>query len=217
MRGQMDRKHVMTLFVPLCSWVTIEHTFTTFVCRLLKETSTQLETTESESKKPKWMRKMEACQTTGPELDEYADEKRMLSRYGMCTCQMNTHNFNNSGIWMLCGLCTPAPDCPSEAIGHLMSMVFQWFGTTSLLSNDQYGAALEKLKQGFVCNWLTAARGTHPDVFVQCLLPRPPEYAKVGGMWDKLSSRQEQIKEGLTKILALIPYEIISIEVRCLD
>ena len=67
--------------------------------------------------------------------------------------------------------------------------------------------------QGFVCNWLTTARGTHPDVFVQCLLPHPPEYAKVGGMWDKLSSRQEQVHEGLSKILTLIPYEIISLEV----
>jgi len=55
---------------------------------------------------------------------------------------------------------------------------------------------------------------THYDVFLQCLMPRPPDFAKVGGQWDKLSRRIDQIKEGLGKLLALIPYDLISFEVR---
>lgn len=71
------------------------------------------------------------------------------------------------------------------------------FGTTALLPNDPMGAALETLKTEYACTWLNQAITHHYDVFVQCLVPRPPEYAKVGGLWDKLSTRTEQIKEGL--------------------
>ncbi|VDP36413.1 unnamed protein product [Soboliphyme baturini] len=64
----------------------------------------------------------------------------------------------------------------------------------------------------FACTWLRTVLQTHSDVFVQCLLPDPPSYAKVGGNWDKMSKRNEQLKEGLSKILALIPYDLISYE-----
>ena len=30
-------------------------------------------------------------------------------------------------------------------------------------------------------------------------------------MWDKLSTRTEQIKEGLSKLLAIMPYDVISL------
>lgn len=45
-------------------------------------------------------------------------------------------------------------------------------------------------------------------------MPKPPEYARVGGQWDKLSKRIDQLKEGLSRILALIPYDLISYDVR---
>lgn len=44
-------------------------------------------------------------------------------------------------------------------------------------------------------------------------MPKPPEYARVGGQWDKLSKRIDQLKEGLSRILALIPYDLVSFEV----
>ena len=37
---------------------------------------------------------------------------------------------------------------------------------------------------------------SHPDVFVACLLPNPPDYAKVGGHWDVLATITDHIKEG---------------------
>ena len=33
-------------------------------------------------------------------------------------------------------------------------------------------------------------------MFVACLLPNPPDYAKVGGHWDVLATRTDHIKEG---------------------
>uniref|UniRef100_A0A915IDA8 Uncharacterized protein n=1 Tax=Romanomermis culicivorax TaxID=13658 RepID=A0A915IDA8_ROMCU len=145
-------------------------------------------------KRPKWLQQLEGSKLQGIEM---VDERRMLSRYG---------------IWMMVGLCTPDEQTPLEPIGHLMSMLFQWFGTTALLPSDNTGVALEQLKNEFVCGWLKKVMLTHYEVFVQCLTPKPPDYAKVGGQWDKLSRRLDQLKEGLSKILALIPYDLISFE-----
>ena len=33
-----------------------------------------------------------------------------------------------------------------EAVGYVMSMLFQWFATTALLPNDAMGSSLEQLK-----------------------------------------------------------------------
>ncbi len=33
----------------------------------------------------------------------------------------------------------------------------------------------------------------------------------MGGVWDKLSTRTEQMKEGLSKFLAIMPYDVISL------
>lgn len=45
-----------------------------------------------------------------------------------------------------------------------MAMVFQWFGTTALLPNDANGAALEKLKQSLVVEWIGSAKQQQPEV-----------------------------------------------------
>ena len=52
-----------------------------------------------------------------------------------------------------------------------------------------------------------------PDVFVQCVLPNPPDYAKVGGHWEILASRTDHIKEGLVRFFCLIPYDVITLQV----
>lgn len=36
----------------------------------------------------------------------------------------------------------------------------------------------------------------HHETFISILAPEIPEYARVGGVWDKFSSRKEQLKEG---------------------
>ena len=48
---------------------------------------------------------------------------------------------------------------------------------------DQQGATIERLKSEYIHNWLQDVCKTHLDVFVNCLLPNPVEYARVGGHW----------------------------------
>lgn len=65
----------------------------------------------------------------------------------------------------------------------------------------------------FVCEWLAGVCRTHFDVFVSCLVPHPPEYARVGGHWDHLVSRVWHLRHGLHRLLCLVPYEIITSEI----
>uniref|UniRef100_A0A158R5X9 Protein unc-79 homolog n=1 Tax=Syphacia muris TaxID=451379 RepID=A0A158R5X9_9BILA len=171
------------------------------IVKLLKETSLNLveDITENEGKRPKWIRQLEGGHSIGKEIDKMTDERRMLSRFG---------------IWLTVKLCPPIPEAHPPSIGYIMSMLFQWFSTTALLPNDSMGAALEQLKTDFLSDWLNLAVVNHHDVFVQTLIPSPPEFAQVfffvGGVWDKFSTRKEQIKDGLLKLLAILPYDIIN-------
>lgn len=35
----------------------------------------------------------------------------------------------------------------------------------------------------YVCPWIKKVVKSHFDTFVTCLLPHPPDYARVGGHW----------------------------------
>ena len=48
---------------------------------------------------------------------------------------------------------------------------------------------------------------------MQCVLPNPPDYAKIGGHWEILASRTDHIKEGLVRFFCLIPYDVITLQV----
>uniref|UniRef100_A0A0N4ZV65 UNC79 n=1 Tax=Parastrongyloides trichosuri TaxID=131310 RepID=A0A0N4ZV65_PARTI len=175
----------------------IEFLMVEAIVKLLKETSYQLESTEGDIKRPKWLRQLEAGQSIGTDVDTMNDERRMLSRFG---------------VWMMSALCPPTPEASKEAVGYVLAMLFQWFTTTALLPNDSMGSQLEQLKVDFVSNWVSMALSNHYDVFINILSPNLPEYGKVGGVWDKLCHKKEQMKEGLSKLLALMPYDIISFE-----
>ncbi|KAE9556072.1 hypothetical protein FO519_000706 [Halicephalobus sp. NKZ332] len=181
---------------PSCAWNTIvERDMIEAIVKLLKETSISLEGTEGEGKRPKWLRQLEGGQSLGRDIDSMSDEKRMLSRYG---------------IWLMVAMCPPSPEAPVHAIGYILSMVFQWFTTTALLPNDSMGASLEQLKTDFASEWVNQAITNHYDTFVLTLMPDVPDYAQVGGVWDKWCTRKDQLKEGLSKLLALMPYDVIS-------
>ncbi|EDL81764.1 similar to KIAA1409 protein (predicted) [Rattus norvegicus] len=89
-------------------------------------------------------------------------------------------------------------------------MVFQWFHSTAYMMDDEVGSLVEKLKPQFVTKWLKTVCDVRFDVMVMCLLPKPMEFARVGGYWDKSCSTVTQLKEGLNRILCLIPYNVIS-------
>ncbi|VDO72914.1 unnamed protein product [Heligmosomoides polygyrus] len=127
-------------------WGTVEG-----IVKLLRETA-QFEGTEGEGKRPKWLRQLEGGHSLGKEIDTMADERRMLSRFG---------------VWMMAALCPPNQNADP-----------------------------------FVCDWINMAIRVHYDVFIAALSPGPEEEGR----------HFEQTKEGLARLLALMPYDVISIE-----
>ncbi|XP_017847930.1 protein unc-79 homolog isoform X8 [Drosophila busckii] len=128
------------------------------------------------------------------------EERQQLGRYG---------------IWLLVGRCTPNADTPVEVLGRILSMLFHWFHVTaySYDAAGQIESTIEKLKVDHVCNWLKEICRVHYNVFISCLLPHPPEYARVGGHWETLASRTSHLKEGLQRLICLVPYEVITSEI----
>lgn len=127
--------------------------------------------------------------------DDDKHDQRLLSQFG---------------IWFLVSLCTPSENTPTESLARLVSMVFQWFHSTAYMMDDEVGSLVEKLKPQFVTKWLKTVCDVRFDVMVMCLLPKPMEFARVGGYWDKSCSAVTQLKEGLNRILCLIPYNVIN-------
>ncbi|KAM9293856.1 protein unc-79 homolog isoform 2-T2 [Gastrophryne carolinensis] len=127
--------------------------------------------------------------------DDDKHDQRLLSQFG---------------IWFLVSLCTPSENTPTESLARLVSMVFQWFHSTAYMMDDEVGSLVEKLKPQFVTKWLKTVCDIRFDVMVMCLLPKPMEFARVGGYWDKSCSKVTQLKEGLNRILCLIPYNVIN-------
>ncbi|XP_045144020.1 protein unc-79 homolog isoform X3 [Echinops telfairi] len=127
--------------------------------------------------------------------DDDKHDQRLLSQFG---------------IWFLVSLCTPSENTPTESLARLVAMVFQWFHSTAYMMDDEVGSLVEKLKPQFVTKWLKTVCDVRFDVMVMCLLPKPMEFARVGGYWDKSCSTVTQLKEGLQRTLCLIPYNVIN-------
>ncbi|KAI1290734.1 Protein unc-79 -like protein [Halotydeus destructor] len=126
------------------------------------------------------------------------EERQLMSRYG---------------VWLITSLCTPTAETPDDVLGRLLAMLFQWFHCTACLPDDQAGSALERLKGECIHGWLMKVVKTHFQVLANTLLPHPVDYAKVGGHWDCWPSQTNQIKEGFKRLLCLVPYDIITLEV----
>uniref|UniRef100_A0A1A9X1K3 Protein unc-79 homolog n=1 Tax=Glossina brevipalpis TaxID=37001 RepID=A0A1A9X1K3_9MUSC len=127
------------------------------------------------------------------------EERQQLGRYG---------------IWLLVGRCSPTADTPVEVLGRIISMLFHWFHVTAYSYDaGQIESTIEKLKTEHVVGWLKEICRIHYNVFISCLLPHPPEYARVGGHWETLASRTSHLKEGLQRLICLVPYEVITSEI----
>lgn len=134
----------------------------------------------------------------GPADNISLDERQLLGRYG---------------IWLLVGRCTPTTETPVEILGRLLSMLFHWFHVTAYSSDGEVESTIEKLKVEHVCGWLKDICTSHYKEFISCLLPHPPEYARNGGHWDTLAFRTSHLKEGLQRLICLVPYEVITSEI----
>uniref|UniRef100_A0A8C0ZH37 Unc-79 homolog, NALCN channel complex subunit n=1 Tax=Cyanistes caeruleus TaxID=156563 RepID=A0A8C0ZH37_CYACU len=169
------------------------------VISLLKEAEFHAEQREHELNKRRQMGLSSSHHSLdNTDFDNKDDDKhdqRLLSQFG---------------IWFLVSLCTPSENTPTESLARLVSMVFQWFHSTAYMMDDEVGSLVEKLKPQFVTKWLKTVCDVRFDVMVMCLLPKPMEFARVGGYWDKSCSAVTQLKEGLNRILCLIPYNVIN-------
>ncbi|VDL75775.1 unnamed protein product, partial [Nippostrongylus brasiliensis] len=121
----------------------------------------------------------------GSDRNGYANSKEVI------------HSVKRSTRWPTNAECSVV----SQAISYIMYNVFQWFATTALLPNDSMGASLEQLKTDFVCDWINMAIRIHYEVFIATLSPVEEE-----------GRHFEQTKEGLARLLALMPYDVISME-----
>ncbi|KAF5283433.1 hypothetical protein FQA39_LY04809 [Lamprigera yunnana] len=126
------------------------------------------------------------------------EERQLLGRYG---------------VWLLVGRCTPTENTPIEVLGRILAMLFHWFHITAYTYDEQEESTLEKLKIENVCGWLKDISKSHYKLFISCLLPHPPEYARIGGHWDTLASRTSHLKDGLNRLFCLVPYEVITQEI----
>ncbi|XP_031336357.1 protein unc-79 homolog [Photinus pyralis] len=137
--------------------------------------------------------------TIVPAVDNISiEERQLLGRYG---------------VWLLVGRCTPTESTPIDVMGRILAMLFHWFHITAYTYDGQEESTLEKLKTENVCGWLKDLSKSHYKLFISCLLPHPPEYARVGGHWDTLASRTSHLKDGLNRLFCLIPYEVITQEI----
>ena len=71
---------------------------------------------------------------------------------------------------------------------------------------------LEPLKSELLQDWIVQARQNQLDVLIDCLLPWPASYSRVGGNWETHSPRSVHIKEGFNRLFCLVPYEIITVD-----
>lgn len=126
------------------------------------------------------------------------EDRQLLGRYG---------------VWLLVGRCTPDQNTPVHILGRLIAMLFHWFHMTAYSYDGQEESTLEKLKIENVCGWLRDISKSHYKLFISCLLPHPPEYARVGGHWETLASRTTHLKDGLNCLFCLVPYEVITQEI----
>ncbi|OXA59651.1 Protein unc-79 [Folsomia candida] len=126
------------------------------------------------------------------------EERRLMGRFG---------------IWLLVGFFNAEEEISKDILCRLLSSLFQWFNTTAYLGDDPSAGALERLKTDVVCPWLKKIIKHNFDTFVTCLLPHPPDFARVGGHWDVISSRTFHLREGFNRLFCLVPYEVISPEI----
>lgn len=61
--------------------------------------------------------------------------------------------------------------------------------------------------------WIKLVVEKNFELAASCLLPYPPEFARVGGVWGTMSKRSTQIKEEFEKLSCLISYDIITYDV----
>ena len=70
-----------------------------------------------------------------------------------------------------------------EFLGRLIAGVVHWFQCVFVQQNDSIGNSVEVLKTEISDGWLTDMLESCFEIFTMCLMPCPPEYARIGRHW----------------------------------
>ena len=81
-----------------------------------------------------------------------------------------------------------------------------------MIPTDQAGSVLEPLKSDMMHDWIVQVQENQLDVLLDCLLPWPAFYSRVGGSWETHCQKAVHIKEGFNRLFRLVPYEIITVD-----
>ena len=71
---------------------------------------------------------------------------------------------------------------------------------------------LEPLKSDMLHDWIVEVQEKQLDVLLDCLLPWPAYYSRVGGSWDTHCPKSMHIRVGFNRLFCLVPYEIITVD-----
>ncbi|KAL5112757.1 hypothetical protein TcWFU_008571 [Taenia crassiceps] len=108
--------------------------------------------------------------------------------------------------------CRPSEKINLDILTRITAGVFNWFLDTAYTNEDELGELIERLKSEYMLKWIQEVQHTHPEVVLAVLLPHPVEVARVGSCWDTLCGKTAIVKQGLSRISSLIPYDVMTFE-----
>ncbi|VDL19536.1 unnamed protein product [Hymenolepis diminuta] len=108
--------------------------------------------------------------------------------------------------------CRPGEKINLDILTRITAGIFNWFLDTAYTNEDELGELIERLKSEYMLKWIQEVQHTHPEVVLAVLLPHPVEVARVGSCWDTICGKTSIVKQGLSRISSLIPYDVMAFE-----
>uniref|UniRef100_A0A5K3EPD0 Zf-AD domain-containing protein n=1 Tax=Mesocestoides corti TaxID=53468 RepID=A0A5K3EPD0_MESCO len=108
--------------------------------------------------------------------------------------------------------CRPGDKINLDILTRITAGIFNWFLDTAYTNEDELGELIERLKSEYILKWIQEVQHMHPEVVLAVLLPHPVEVARVGSCWDTFCGKTAVVKQGLSRISSLIPYDVMTFE-----
>jgi protein unc-79 len=112
-------------------------------------------------------------------VDNSSTNRRLLSRYG---------------CYLIISLLKPNECEDLEIFGSIISMVLQWFHRVCYIPSDSSGELIAKMRTNHILPWIKTVIDNHFELVLSCLLPFPPDFLKIGGVWETRCKASLQIK-----------------------
>ena len=121
------------------------------------------------------------------------------------------------GIYLLNAICTipPTSSYEVEDLGKLLAAAFVWIEAVEYTSNSQMKTLIKQYRQQTL-SWIMQLMKFDCELYISCLLPDPPLYARVGHPWNMLTSVVRKDLEIMQRLSTLMVHELIPENV-CLE